>query len=78
MVLTLKVKKEHVEHKFERKINALRADITGENMYIAGEYTFWCRDLPPTYTRQGVFKFSSAILVSWIFKDFCFPVAALN
>ena len=47
-------------------------------MYIAGEYTFWCRDLPPTYTRQGVFKFSSAILVSWIFKDFCFPVAALS
>ena len=48
MVLTLKVKEEHVEHKFEGKINDLRADVTGENMYIAGENTFWWRDLPPT------------------------------
>lgn len=44
----IKVKEEHVEHKFEGKINDLRADVTGENMYIAGEYTFWWRDLPPT------------------------------
>ena len=34
MVLTLKVKEEDVEHKFQGKINALRADVTGENIYI--------------------------------------------